>query len=180
MKTRSGYAILLMALILASPIFGQAKGRSPVKVPEGTIVNPILYGDDKTQVVLKAEEQVAFLFLYSIFQIEEKCFDKDSGLGRLASLEELVKGVELANGTTVGLTEDPARDTNYRYDMIIIGTDCIMRALPVAPGLGGFAIVGTFMKFAARSTMYYNPEGADMPQASKIVERSYSGRGFSR
>ena len=180
MRARSVYAILFMTLILAAPIFGQTKSRSPVKVPEGTIVNPILYGDDKTQAVLKAEEQVAFLFLYSIFQIEEKCFDKDSGLGRLVSLEELIKGVELANGKTVGLTEDPARDTNYRYDVIIIGTDCVMRALPVGPGLGGFAIVGTFMKFASRSTMYYNPEGADLSQAEKIVERSYSGSGFSR
>ena len=46
---------------------------------------------------------------HSIWRLEERCYDKDSGLGRTAALGELVKGIKLKDGETAALSVNPAR-----------------------------------------------------------------------
>ena len=82
--------------------------------------------------------------MYDLWGLERDCVDKNSGVGHLCSMGELVKGAKTKSGQMIGLTENPARDTNYRYGMTIIEDDnLIIMALPKSPGLGAFAVVGT-------------------------------------
>jgi hypothetical protein len=116
--------------------------------------------------------------LYAIWKLEGDLVDKDSGLGRMCTLAELGNGVKTPGGHVKGLTVDPARDRNYRYDVAIIGDTCIIRAVPNDRTLAGFAIIGTPGRFS--HNFYINPKGPDMTHALKITEMGYSGRGFTR
>ena len=181
MNAHLGRALVVFGLLLAYPVLGHAQdnGSSPVSVPEGTTVNAIKYGgENPTSADLKPAEQVAYLFVEAFWGLERNCVDKDSGVGRLCSLAELVKGVQAKSGRTLGLTEDPARETNYRYDVTIIGDDIIIRAFPRGQGLGAFAMVGSPKGFGGN--MYFNPTGPDMIRATKVTERGYEGSGFRR
>ena len=181
MNSHLGRAVVFLGLLLACPVLGHAQdnGSSPVSVPDGTTVSTIKFGgENPTSADLKPAEQVAYLFVEAFWGLERNCVDKDSGMGRLCSLAELVKGVQAKSGRTLGLAEDPARDTNYRYDVTIIGDDCIIRAFPRGKGLGAFAMVGSPKGFGGN--MYFNPTGPDMIRATKVTERGYEGKGFRR
>jgi ribosomal protein L12E/L44/L45/RPP1/RPP2 len=92
---------------------------------------------------------------------------------------ELVKGAKTKSGQTIGLTENPARDTNYRYGMTVIGdNNVIIMALPKSPGLGAFAVVGT--PDNDRSDFYYNPKGPNLEFAKKLYSMGHEGGGFKR
>jgi hypothetical protein len=116
--------------------------------------------------------------VYGIWGLEGNCFDNDMGVGRLCTLAELVKGVKAKSGKTLGLTVDPTQDTNYSYDVITIGGDCIIRAIPRDPGLGAFAMVGTARR--SSGNFYYNPKGSDLMYAVQLTEYGYEGTGFRR
>jgi len=186
MKVRVEHVLVILGVLFAHPVFSQASGGNPpVWIPDGTTVDTIKYGVDKNgqrqkDTTLKPAEQVAFLFVYNIWELERDYAYKDSGLGRLCSLRELVKGVRTRGGQTIGLAEDPARDTNYRYSMTLIGdTYMIIMALPRSPGLAGFALVGT-PDNDDRSWFYYNPKGSNLELAKKIYSINYKGDGFKR
>jgi hypothetical protein len=186
MRVRVEHVLVILGLLFAHPVFSQASnGNSPVLVPDGTTVDTIKYGVDKNgqqrkDASLKPAEQVAFLFVYNIWELERDYAYKDSGLGRLCSLRELVKGVRTRGGQTIGLAEDPARDTNYRYSMTLIGDSyMIIMALPRSPGLAGFALVGT-PDNDDTSWLYYNPKGSNLELAKKIYSINYKGDGFKR
>ncbi len=121
---------------------------------------------------------MAFLFLYGIWNIESRCLEADTGIGRLATLGELVKGVKTPGGEVLGLSINPVKDTNYSYDLMIIGNDVVIRANPRAPGLGGFALVGSPKRILGN--FYYNPKGGDLAKAIKLSEMGYGGDGFVR
>jgi hypothetical protein len=162
--------------MLVLPAMAQATP-STVTVPEGCKVMDVKYGDDETVATLKPEEQVAFLFVYAMYGLEGDCLDKDMGIGRLATLGELVKGVKAGSGSDLGLSISPVKDTNYNYDIIIIGRDCLIRATPRVKGIGALAIIGS----ASRSgNFYYNPNGPDLTKAVKLTEYGYDGKGFRR
>jgi len=180
LRTRLERALLFLGLLCASPLFGQAQsgGSPPIVIPTGTSVDAITLGDDQKKVTLKPEEQVAFLFVYDIWGLERDCADKQSGLGRLCSAGDLVKGLKGKNGQIIGLTTNPSQDANYRYGVSIIGDDCIITASPKSPGLGGFAMIGT--PDNDRSDFYFNPAGANMTAAQKVYSMGYEGNGFKR
>ncbi len=186
MKVRVEYVLVSLGLLFAYPVFSQASsGNSPVTVPDGMTVDSIKYGVDKSgqqqkAATLKPAEQVAFLFMNNLWELERDYAYKDSCLGRLCSLRELVKGVRTRGGQTIGLTKDPAIDTNYRYSMTLIGdTYMIIMALPRSPGLAGFALVGT-PDNDDTSWLYYNPKGSNLELAKKIYSVNYRGNGFKR
>lgn len=177
MKMRLGAVILVVGLLFALPAFSEAK--SPVSLPDGAVVAPIKYGEMETGVALNPAEQVAFLMVHSIWRLEEQCHDKDYGLGRTVALGELVKGTKLKDGETAALSVNPARDTNYTYDVILVGDFCLVRAIPRNPAWGGaFALIGVPQGFG--NTCYYNPKGQDLARALKVTESGYQGNGFTR
>ena len=177
MTIRLGAVILAFGLLIALPAFSQAA--SPVSLPDGTTVAPIKYGDSETPVTLNPAEQVAFLMVFSIWRLEENCLNKDSGLGRTAHLAELVKGMKLKNGNTAALSVNPAKDSNYNYDVILVGDSCLIRAVPRNPSFGGaFALMGAPKGFG--KNCWYNPKGQDLARALKVTESGWEGNGFTR
>ena len=121
---------------------------------------------------------MAFLFVNGIWGLEGRALEKDTGLGRLCTLRELITGVKIAGGEVLGLSINPVKDTNYNYDIVIIGEDCLIRALPRVKGIGGFAMLGSPRR--AIGTFYYSPDGADLTRAVKVTEMGYGGDGFVR
>ncbi len=182
MKMRCAGSLFVLGFLLVFPLMceGQAAGNSPVVVPAGTQVDAITYeGDDAQSVTLKPAEQVALLFAYASWTLEEQCADADSGLGRLCALDELIRGVKGKNGNLIGFNESPLRDTNYRYTLERVGDTCLILASPRVKSLGGFAILGSPGGFS-NPHFYYNPNGANMAEAKKLGSVGYSGRGFRR
>ena len=170
--------IVFLASLIVAPSFAEETRRSPVSVPDGTTVSPVKFSDEEPAVTLKPGEQVAFLFVYGIWNLESQCLDADMGIGRLATLRELVAGVKTAGGGTFGLSVNPVKDTNYSYDVMLIGNTCVIRATPRVKGLGAFALVGSSKRIIG--DFYYNPKGADLTKAIKLSEMGYSGGGFVR
>jgi hypothetical protein len=178
MPSKLGPAIVVV--LLALPVLGhaQASGKSPTAVPDGTTVSPLKYGELETEITLKPEEQVAFLLVNDIWRLESECLDKDMGIGRMCSINELMNGVKTGGGTTIGLTVNPGRSANYRVDLILMGDFCMVRALPNKPNLGAFGVAGSVKR--AMGELYYNPNGADLAKAERVTEMGYSGDGFKR
>ncbi len=171
--------VLAAALaVQALPVHAQAALKLTVTVPDGTSVQPIKYGEDDSAVTLVPAEQVAFLFVYGIWNLENRLLDKSmGGIGRLATLRELVKGVT-TEGDIQGLSADPAKDINYGYDVMIIGRDCVIRAIPRKPGLSALAMVGSPERMMG--TFYYSPGSSDFAKGQKVTEMGYGGNGFVR
>lgn len=177
MKLRPWCALVVVCLLFAQPLFAQNL-KLPLPVPDGTKVSPIKFGDSETPVELKPQEQVALLFVSAIWSLEERALENDS-VKRLVPLGELIKGIKTPVGEVIGLTVTPVKDTNYTYDLMIIGQDILIRAIPRVKGLGGFARIGPVKGFGGVN-FWYNPDGADMTKAMKITEMGFSGNGFSR
>ena len=155
---------------------GQASG---LTVPAGTKISALKYSDGGV-VDLKPAEQVAFLLVYNIKDLESTCASTFfGGPGRPCSMSELVSGIKTKNGQSVGLTINPAQDPKYRYTLTIIGKFRIITAIPKGPGLGAFAWVGQ-PGGMGRGGFYYNPDGADLAKAKELGEMGYEGNGFKR
>ena len=72
-----------------------------------------------------------------------RCLHKDWGIGRLATLGELIKGVKPASGNIIGLSVNPVKDSNYSYDIVIIGQDLLIRAISRVEDLGSLGTRST-------------------------------------
>lgn len=176
MRTRRWCLLVFAGLLVCQVLSAQAK--ATVAVPQGTRVSPMKFSDEQPAVDLEPAEQVAFLFVNGIWSLEGRLLDNDTGLGRLCTLRELISGVKMDGGEVVGLSVNPVKDTNYNYDLVIIGEDCIIRAVPRVKGIGGFAMLGSPRR--AIGTFYFNPDGADLTKAVKVTEMGYGGDGFVR
>jgi hypothetical protein len=177
MRIRLGHVLASLCLILVLPAMAQA-APSPVSVPDGAKVSELKYGDQDTVLTLQPGEQVAFLFVYGIWGLEQDCISADLGPGRLCTLAELVKGVKAPGGGTLGLTVNPVKDTNYFYDVILIGSDLVIRAIPRVRELGAFAMTGSGKRFSGN--FWYSAKSADLTKAVQLTQYGYEGNGFRR
>ncbi len=177
MKLRTWCALVVVCLLFAQPLFAQNL-KLPVPVPDGTTVSPVKYGDSEKAVDLKPQEQVALLYVSAIWSLEERALENDN-VKRLVPLGELIKGIKTPVGEVIGLSVTPYKDTNYSYELMIIGQDILIRAIPRVKGVGGFARIGPVKGFGG-ANFWYNPDGADMTKAQKMTEWGFSGNGFSR
>ena len=121
---------------------------------------------------------MAFLYVYGLWFMEQDCLDGDSGVGRLCTLRELITGVKTPDGGVIGLSVNPVKDTNYNYEIMIIGDSCLIRATPRVKGLVGFAVLGSPRR--SFGSVYYSPDGADMTRAVALIEMGFDGKGFRR
>ncbi len=172
------HACLIAFLFLALAPRAQAQTALPVPVPAGTTVYPPKYAEDQPALELKPAEQVAFLYVYGLWFMEQDCLDKDSGVGRLCTLRELITGVTTPDGRAIGLSVNPVKDTNYNYEIMIIGDSCLIRAVPRTKGLVGFAVLGSPRR--SSGGFYYSPDGADMTRAVQLIEMGFEGSGFRK
>ena len=146
-------------------------------MPPDTKLSTLKDSDGKV-VNLQPAEQVAFLLVYAIKDLEGTCGDTFfGGPGRPCTMSELIQGVKTKNGRTIGLSQNPTQDVTYRYTLTIIGKDCVVTAIPKSPGLGAFAWVGTAHGMGS-GNFYYNPAGADLTKAKALGEMGYEGKGF--
>jgi hypothetical protein len=178
MNARLWHVCLIASLLMTMCPFAQAQANLPVPVPAGTTVGPLKYAEDKPPLELKPAEQVAFLYVYGLWFMEGDCLDKDLGVGRLCTLRELIAGVKTPDGQFIGLSVNPVKDTNYNYEIMIIGDSCVIRAIPRVKGLVGFATLGS--PRLSSGNFYYSPDGADMTRAVKLIEMGFDGNGFRR
>jgi hypothetical protein len=171
--------VLALALVLLVG-YGRAYGQSPgLSVPAGTKISTLKYSDGSV-VNLKPAEQVAWLIVYTMKDLESTCASTFfGGPGRPCLMSELLTGIKTTNGQPIGLTINPAKDSNYHYLLQIIGKSCIITATPKGPGLGAFAWVGQPANMGSGG-FYYNPDGADLMKAKELGEMGYEGNGFKQ
>ena len=123
---------------------------------------------------------MALIFVQDTATLESMPFFgcKDQ-VGRLCSLEELIKGIKGKDGETHGFSQDPNQDSNYRYTVTISGESYQVAAIPRHPGLRGFLHVGK-----ASSSLgghdYYNPNGAATTKDKELGDIVITGGTFAR
>ena len=167
MSARIFRTLVIVGLLCGLAWAAQGQNKSLVSVPAGTTVMPPKYAEDQPALDLKPEEQVAFLYVYGLWFLEQQCLDKDMGVGRLCALGELITGVKTPAGGVLGLSLTPVKDTNYRYEILIIGEDCVIQAVPRVKGLGGFATLGSPRR--SSGDFWFSATG-DMTRAVKLVD----------
>jgi len=181
MTIRQPYTPELLCALLVFALCGVARGGqgSGVSIPSDTKLDTIQDSDGKV-VNLKPAEQVAFLFVYAIKDLERTCGSTFfGGPGRPCTMVELIQGLKTKTGQPIALSQNPTQDTNYRYTLTIIGKDCVVTAIPKTTGLGAFAWVGT-AGGRGNGNFYYNPDGTDLTKAEALGAMGYQGKGFKQ
>lgn len=128
---------------------------------------------DATEVIaLKRPEQIAFIFLAAIKQLEGEC-GRDAG--GPCTIAQLVAGPKPTGASAVGkLKYDPTKtDPNYNYKITINGSNWELWVTPKAAGPGGFYVAPGMM-----GDTYYNPKGAASNTDKKLTESGITGDMF--
>ncbi|HEX6836529.1 MAG TPA: hypothetical protein VF334_08140 [Polyangia bacterium] len=150
--------------LLAVSATAWAKPTTGIAFPKGTQLQAS-YADNSAP-KWKPEEQVAYLLVWSIHSLEQRCHME---LDRYCTLAELVKGVPGKDKRIIGLKVDPARDANYAYEISDLAGDYKTTATPKKPGLGGLLEdTGTM------GGIYYDANG---PATRKSKELTGNGWG---
>jgi hypothetical protein len=158
-------AVFVLAPRFSTPVTAQQK---PAAGPSATKAT-VEVESEKGVIPLKREEQIAFMFLDAINNLEDNC---SRSAAEPCTLEALVRGPKAKGDFGVGkLKFDPnATDPNYTYKVTLAGTDWEIWANPKKPGLGGFYAKGKF--FGGR---WYNSAGSATAASTKITGSSIGG-----
>jgi helix-turn-helix protein len=142
--------LLATALIISAPTALPASAGGP----ETTKAEVNITVKDKS-LALQHDEQIAFMFVIAISDLENEC---TAHAGRGCTLDELVSGrVTSKDSWEIGrLKFDPrTTDPNYTYTLNAGEENWEVKATPKKPGLGGFYVVGSGMF----PKVFYNPKG---------------------
>ena len=160
----------LLALLLTAPWFAASVAAQPKAAagPAATIARVELTSDQGV-IPLKREEQIAFMFVDAINNLEDNCSRSSA---EPCTLEALVCGPKAKDDFSAGkLKYDPnATDPNYTYTVALKGRDWEIWANPRKPGLGGFYAKGKF--FGGK---WYNPAGPATEGSTKITGSTVGG-----
>ncbi len=130
-----------------------APQQKPATGPFGTTGKAVIKTQDGKVIPLKREEQIAFMFVSAINDLEHNC---DFGAAtEPCTLEALIRGPKSKHASSpIGkLKFDPnATDPNYTYKVVLEDGEWKIWANPRKPGLGGFyqEFIGTWYNPAAR------------------------------
>jgi hypothetical protein len=144
-----------------APTTGPFATKATVEIKDATGVIP-----------LKRPEQIAFIFVAAIKELENEC-GRDAG--GPCTIAQLVAGPKSTNGNTVGkLKYDPATtDPNFTYKITINGPNWELWVTPKRAGLGGFYVAPGMM-----GDVYYNPKGAASNKDKHLTETGITGEMF--
>lgn len=148
-----------------------AAGQAPTTGPFATKATVEI--KDATGVIpLKRSEQIAFIFVAAIKELEAEC-GRDAG--GPCTIAQLVAGPKPTGANKVGkLKYDPvATDPNYTYKLTINGPNWELWVTPKRAGLGGFYVAPGMM-----GDGYYNPKGAASDKDKHLTETGITGDMF--
>jgi len=128
--------------------------------------------DEKGVIPLKREEQIAFIFVAAIKELEAEC-GRDAG--GPCTIAQLVAGPKPTGSNKVGkLKYDPTNtDPNFTYKITINGPNWELWVTPKRAGLGGFYVAPGMM-----GNVYYNPKGAASNADKLLTETGITGDMF--
>lgn len=160
-------ALVCRAFIATPSAIGQAPTTGPfatkatVEIKDATGVIP-----------LKRSEQIAFIFVAAIKQLEDEC-GRDAG--GPCTIAQLVAGPKPTGANKVGkLKFDPTTaDSNYTYKIAINAPNWELSVTPKRAGLGGFYVAPGMM-----GEVYYNPKGAASNKDKKLTDTGVTGDMF--
>jgi hypothetical protein len=128
---------------------------------------------DATGIIpLKREEQIAFIFVAAIKQLEGEC-GRDAG--GPCTIAQLVAGPKPTGSNKVEkLKFDPTTtDPNFTYKLKIDAPNWELWVSPKRAGLGGFYVAPGMM-----GNVYYNPKGAASDKDKLLTETGITGDMF--
>jgi hypothetical protein len=159
--------VICCALVAIPPAHGQAPTTGPFATKATVEIK-----DAKGVIPLKRSEQIAFIFLAAIKQLEGEC-GRDAG--GPCTIAQLVAGPKPTGSNKVGkLKYDPATaDPNYTYKLTIDGSNWQLWITPKRAGLGGFYIAPGMM-----GDTYFNPIGAASNKDKQLTETGITGEMF--
>ena len=128
--------------------------------------------DEKGVIPLKREEQIAFIFVAAIKELEAEC-GRDAG--GPCTIAQLVAGPKPTGSNKVGkLKFDPTTtDPNFTYKITINGPNWELWVTPKRAGLGGFYVAPGMM-----GNVYYNSKGAASAADRLLTETGITGDMF--
>jgi hypothetical protein len=128
--------------------------------------------DEKGVIPLKREEQIAFIFVAAIKELEAEC-GRDAG--GPCTIAQLVARPKPTGSNKIGrLKYDPTTtDPNFTYKITINGPNWELWVTPKRAGLGGFYVAPGMM-----GNVYYNPKGAASNQDKLLTETGITGDMF--
>lgn len=161
--------MLLAVSCLATTVAAQAKAAPAKASPFDTKAVVEIKSDGKV-IPLKREEQIAYMFVNAIHELESNC---GMSSAEPCTLPALIRGPKKKDDFGVGrLKFDPnASDPNYTYKLALKGADWEIWATPKKPGLGSFYAKGKFFG----GTFYRAAGGTATAADPKIDESSISG-----
>ena len=161
--------MILAVTCLAAAAAAQSKPAAAKASPFDTKAKVEIKVDDKA-IPLKREEQIAFMFISAIHDLEKNC---ESGSAEPCTLAALIRAPKKKGDFGVGkLKFDPnAADPNYTYSITLKGADWEIWATPKKPGFCSFYAKGKFF-----GGIYYRAAGGTASaQDREIGESSVSG-----
>jgi hypothetical protein len=146
-------------------------GQAPTTGPLATKAT-VEIKDAKGVIPLKREEQIAFIFVAAIKELEAEC-GRDAG--GPCTIAQLVAGPKSTDGNKVGkLKYDPTTtDPNFTYKITIDGPNWELWVTPKHAGFGGFYVAPGMM-----GNVYYNPKGAASNTDKLLTETGITGDMF--
>ena len=148
-----------------------AGGQAPTTGPLATKAT-VEIKDANGVIHVKREEQIAFIFVAAIKELEAEC-GRDAG--GPCTIAQLVAGPKSTDGNKVGkLKYDPTTtDPNFTYKITINGPNWELWVTPKQAGLGGFYVAPGMM-----GNVYYNPKGAASDKDKLLTETGITGDMF--
>jgi hypothetical protein len=159
------FTVVTIVLLTAAAMAQQ----KPAATPAATTAKVVAKLTGGKVIPLKREEQIAFIFVAAINNLQDDCGRHSA---EPCTLEALVRGPKAKDDWGMGkLKFDPnATDPNYTYKVTLDGKNWEVWANPRKPGLGGFYSKGKFS-----GGTWYNPAGTATPANMKIEESSIEG-----
>ena len=165
-------AICACALIYtAAAVYARSSGQAATTGPMAT--KAVVEVKDATGVIpLKRPEQIAFIFVAAIRELENEC-GRDAG--GPCTIAQLVAGPKPTGANKVGkLKYDPTTtDPNYTYKITINGPNRELWVNPKAAGLGGFYVAP-----GMAGDTFYNPKGAASNKDKQLLDTGITGDMF--
>jgi hypothetical protein len=172
----------IYAASTAKPSAAAASTAAPAAVPSAPMPTTgpfatkakVEIEDAKGPIQLKREEQIAYMFLSAIEQIEHNC---QLTLQHVCPMAQILSGAYPSGTHIEHLKFDPNKtDPNYTYTLATNGMAWEAHANPKKPGLAGFCFMA---RTIGTTTATMNPAGAAGWVSDELGNRGMEGDSFA-